>query len=194
MTNIVVVYHSGFGHTAKQAQAVAEGAGSVASVTAKLLKVEDADKSWDLMAAADGIIFGSPTYMGNVSGPFKMFMDASSKAWFGQQWKDKIAAGFTNSGGLSGDKLNTLETLSIFAAQHSMIWVSQGIMPSVYTKDGRDLNRLGSWLGAMSVSTNESPEVTPPPADLETAREFGKRVATATVRWMAGKSAATKAA
>ncbi len=40
--------------------------------------------------------------MGSVSGPFKTFMDASSRVWLEQKWKDKLAAGFTISGSFSG--------------------------------------------------------------------------------------------
>ena len=125
MTKVVVVFHSGYGHTQRMAQAVAQGA------DAELLAI-DADGNlaaggWETLAAADAIIFGSPTYMANVSWQFKKFADASSKPWYGQAWKDKLAAGFTNSSGLNGDKLSTLNSLFALAMQHSMIWVSQGL-------------------------------------------------------------------
>ncbi len=63
MASIIVVYHSGFGHTKVQAEHVLKG-----------------------------------------------------------------AAGFTNSGGLSGNRQMTLSYLMAFAAQHLMIWVSLGQM------------------------------------------------------------------
>ncbi|MFV9972394.1 MAG: hypothetical protein AB8V06_05700 [Francisella endosymbiont of Hyalomma asiaticum] len=50
-------------------------------------------------------------------------MEKSSRKWYEQKWKNKITAGFTNSHSLSGDKLNYLMQLVIFAAQHRMIWV-----------------------------------------------------------------------
>ena len=137
MPHICIAYHSGFGHTEVLAKKVAEGVTS-AGCTADLHNVAElSDDLWAHLAKADGIIFGSPTYMGSVSAPFKAFMDASSKPWFAQAWKDKMAAGFTNSGGLSGDKLGTLNTISVFAAQHSMVWVSQGIWPSAYSGEGK---------------------------------------------------------
>ncbi|MBI5121405.1 MAG: flavodoxin family protein [Rhodospirillales bacterium] len=186
MTKVAVIYHSGYGHTAKQAQAVAKGAGSVEGVSAQLISVDAADQHWDDLAAADAIIFGAPTYMGSLSGPFKSFMDASSKAWFSQGWKDKIAAGFTNSGSQSGDKLNSLVQLAVFAAQHSMIWVGTGLMPGNNSSKGsvEDINRLGSFLGAMAQSNSDAPpELAPPPADLKTAELLGERVAKAAKRW-----------
>lgn len=63
MKSVVVLFHSGYGHTAKQAQAVFEGAGSVAGVTAKLISVTDIEQHWDDLNAADAIIFGAPTYI-----------------------------------------------------------------------------------------------------------------------------------
>src|SRR3546814_17235293 len=78
---IAVVYHSGFGHTEKQAQAVAEGAAAVAGARAILVPVAEAEARIEELNAADAIVFGTPTYMGGVSGPFKTFMDATSKVW-----------------------------------------------------------------------------------------------------------------
>lgn len=122
MSKIVVVYHSGYGHTEVQAKAVARGAAKVEGSEVKLLNVEEAQQQWDTLNAADAIIFGSPTYMGSASAQFKGFMDASSSIWYQRGWKDKVAAGFTTSASQSGDKLNTLIQLTVFAAQHGMIW------------------------------------------------------------------------
>lgn len=182
MTKIAVVYHSGYGHTAAQAQAVARGAKKVAGAEVLLLTSEEAQK-WELLADADAIIFGSPTYMGSASAQFKAFMDASSKVWFTQDWKDKVAAGFTTSGSQSGDKLSTLTQLAVFAAQHSMIWVGLGLMPGNNSSKGsvNDINRLGSFLGAMAqANTDQGADVAPIESDLLTAEHLGERVATIT--------------
>lgn len=181
MTKVAIVYHSGYGHTEVQAKNVQIGCNSVDGVSADLLKVEDVTSNTDVLNEYDGIIFGSPTYMGSVSAPFKAFMDASSKNWMKQEWKNKVAAGFTNSHSMSGDKLNTLVQLTIFAMQHSMIWVGLGEMnqsPNGKAGDENSINRIGSFLGAMAQSENESPEVTPPSGDLKTAQALGSRVAT----------------
>ena len=84
MTSVAVVYHSGYGHTAEIAKAVAHGANLVEGIRAKLIRVEDIEKHWQDLDEAEAIIFGAPTYMGSASAPFKAFMDASSKVWFGQ--------------------------------------------------------------------------------------------------------------
>lgn len=182
MPEVVVVFHSGYGHTQRMAQAVAQGAG------AHLLAI-DAEGNlpaggWEQLAAADAIIFGSPTYMGSVSWQFKKFADASSKAWFAQQWKDKIAAGFTNSAGMNGDKFNVLTDLFTLAMQHGMVWVSQGLMPSQMRASKRDdVNYLVSYAGAIAASPADAGADAMSPGDLETARLFGERVAAAAARW-----------
>lgn len=186
MTSIAIVYHSGYGHTAAVAEAVAAGVRSVSGATATLIMAEDTDKHWDALAQADAIIFGSPTYMGSVSAPFKAFMDASSKVWMGRGWHNKLAAGFTNSASQSGDKLNTLVQLMIFAMQHGMVWVGLDLMPGNNASTGSttDLNRLGSFSGVMTQANNDQDaKVAPPESDRQTAAALGKRVALAAQRW-----------
>jgi multimeric flavodoxin WrbA len=179
MTSVAVVYHSSYGHTAEIAKAVAHGANLVDGIAAKLIRVEDIDKHWDDLDAADAIIFGAPTYMGSASAPFKAFMDASSKVWFKQGWKDKIAAGFTHSGSQGGDKFNTVTQLFTLAMQHGMIWVGLGLMPGNNSSKGsvNDLNRLGSSTGSLTQSNTDQGAEAIPASDLKTAEHLGKRVA-----------------
>lgn len=190
MTTVAIVYHSGYGHTQKQAEAVAAGAGSVAGVKTLLIPVAEAEARIAEISASDAIIFGAPTYMGSVSAQFKTFMDFSSKAWYGREWKDKIGAAFTNSASQSGDKLSSLQQLAIFGAQHGMIWVGLDLLPGNNNSKGsvNDLNRLGSFLGAMAQSNaDEGPDKGPIQSDLETASYLGKRVATLTKQFAAAK-------
>ncbi len=190
MATVAVVYHSGYGHTAEQAKAVVRGAEGVAGTKAILIAVEQVDEHWTTLEAADAIIFGSPTYMGSASAQFKTFMDASSKAWFTQLWKNKIAAGFTNSASQSGDKLNTLIQLAVFAAQHGMIWVGLDLLPGNNSSTGsvNDLNRLGGFLGALAQSNaDQGPEAGPIASDLKTAEHLGARVAQITHQFLAGR-------
>ena len=182
MAKVAVVFHSGYGHTLRMAQAVAEGAnGELVAIDAEGNLPEG---GWETLAAADAIIFGSPTYMANVSWQFKKFADASSKQWFAQAWKDKLAAGFTNSAGLSGDKLSTLNTMFALAMQHGMIWVRQGLMPA-NTKGAtrKDINNLVSYSGAMAQSPSDGGADDMLSGDIETAKLFGKRVADVAARF-----------
>ena len=195
MPTVSVVYHSGFGHTKVQAEAVARGAGEVEGTTVHLISVDELPSpdenhnyggKWNLLNEADAIIMGSPTYMGSVSAGLKKFFEDSSAIWFGQLWKDKLGAGFTNSASQSGDKLNALMDMAIFGAQHAMMWVSLGLMPgnNSSTASIEDLNRLGSYIGAMAQSNaDEGPDTAPPTADQKTAAALGKRVAEAAIRW-----------
>lgn len=179
MTKVAVVYHSGYGHTAELAKAVARGAATIGGVEAQLIAADHVEKHWRDLDAADAIIFGAPTYMGSVSAPFKSFMDASSKVWAEQRWKDKVAAGFTNSGSQNGDKFNTLAQLITFAMQHGMVWVGLGLMPGNNSTRGSidDLNRLGSSTGAMAQSNVDQGIEGIAKSDLATAEHLGKRVA-----------------
>ncbi len=182
MTKISIVFHSGYGHTKVLAEQVKAGADQVPGTETRLIPVEEVDAHWADLEASDAIIFGSPTYMGSVSGPFKSFMDASSKPWFEQKWKDKVAAGFTISSSPSGDKLNTLQTLMIFGMQHGMIWVGTAELPG---GEG-GINRLGSMSGVMAQAGQVPPEVEPNEADRKTGQVFGRRVAQTAARWKQG--------
>jgi NAD(P)H dehydrogenase (quinone) len=189
MIQVAIVYHSTYGHTETIAKAVAEGAKRFEGSSSILIPVADVENQWDILKRSDAIIFGTPTYMGSASAEFKKFMEASSKLWMEQQWKNKIAAGFTVSSSQSGDKLNTLIQLAVFAAQHSMIWVGTGLLPgnNSSTASIGDMNRLGSFLGAMAqANMDQGPDVAPPDNDRETASLLGKRVAEITASFCKG--------
>lgn len=175
-TDIAIVFHSGYGHTRQIAQAIAE------TSHATLLEVdaqgELSAQAWDQLAQAKLIVFGSPTYMGNVSWQFKKFIDATSRVWGQQGWKDKLAAGFTNSASINGDKLATLQALFTLSQQHGMLWVGTGMMPSnskVATRD--DINYLASFSGLMTATPSDASADEMVPGDLATARQFGTRIA-----------------
>ena len=183
MTDLIIVSHSGYGHTQKQADAILEGAKSVPGVTVKNILIDNygdvPETTWAELAEAKGIIFGTPTYMGGPSWQFKKFADASSKPWLIRAWQDKIAAGFTNSASINGDKHSTIAYLITLAMQHGMLWASLGLKPSSTLASQRDdVNWLGSYSGLMAQSPQDSsPEQGPRPGDLKPARLFGKRLA-----------------
>ncbi|WP_321867078.1 flavodoxin family protein [Paraburkholderia tropica] len=191
MSRIVIAYHSGYGQTKKLAEAVHAGVQG-AGAHATLIAVADIDDAgWAELDAADAIIFGAPTYMGGPSADFKKFADASSKAWFTQKWKDKVAAGFTNSATMNGDKFSTIQYFVTLSMQHGMIWTGTGMLPAntkAATRD--DLNFVGGFTGLLAQSpADASPDEAPPSGDLETAKAFGTRVAAVTERWLAGRAA-----
>ena len=176
MSKVVVVYHSGYGHTQRVAQHVAEGAGG------ELLAIDAEgnlpEGGWDKLNAADAIILGTPTYMGGPSWQFKKFAEASSKIWYSRGWQDKAFGGFTNSASPVGDKGATMIQLQTLASQHGGIWVSLGVLPSnTKAATPNDPNRLGGSVGLMVQSPSDASVDEVPQGDLDTARRYGQRVA-----------------
>ncbi len=199
MSKVAIVYHSGFGHTKLQAEAVHRGAASIEGVEAVLLTTEEAGADIDSLDDADAIIFGSPTYMGSMSAEMKKFHETAAGKWFTQAWKDKVAGAFTNSSSFSGDKLNTLVGLMITAMQQGMIFVSLGMHPAASDPDSMNriegpgpevMNRLGSYIGPMAASFQVKPGEAPSSGDLATAEAYGARVATITQQLVRGRNAA----
>jgi NAD(P)H dehydrogenase (quinone) len=191
MPAVAIMYFSAQGHTHQIAEAVAEGAAGVANTTVELIRIVGADivegrwKNAEVLsklAAADAIVFGTPTYMGGYAAQFKAFIDAASEVWMRLGWKDKLAAGFTHSQGMSGDKLNTLLSLCVNAMQHGMVWIGPGEMVEGTGAD--KVNRLSSFSGAMA-QTNWGQEAVND-GDRKTAVILGRRVAEAAARWANG--------
>jgi NAD(P)H dehydrogenase (quinone) len=188
MAKIAIVYFSGYGHTKKQAEAVAAGVKAVPSAIVSVFAIDPLgelpEASWVELADQDAIIYGSPTYMGGPAWQFKKFADASSKPWFVNAWKDKIAAGFTNSASVNGDKFATIGYFFTLSQQHGQIWIGTGLMPSNAKKHGPDdINWTGGFAGALAISPSDAtPEEAPRLGDLETAKRLGTRVADYAVR------------
>lgn len=190
---VAIAYHSGFGHTERVAEHVRDGVDSIAGATAVLAPVDElTEELWATLASADAIIFGSPTYMGSASGVFHAFAEASSRAWPTRDWQDKLAAGFTVSGGMSGDKLNTLQYFTILAAQHGMTWVNLGRLPGWNSTAGSsdDVNRLGFYLGVGAQVNVDEDASGLNSGDLATAVLLGERVAGQALTVRAGLIAA----
>ena len=175
MSNIAVVYYSGYGHTKVVAETFAQ------SIQADLIEIDQngdiSEQDWQLLNQAQGIVFGTPTYMGAAPWQFKKFADASSKIWFTQGWKDKVFAGFTNSASLNGDKQVTLIHLQTLASQHGEIWVSLGLLPAnTKTATREDVNNLGGSVGLLVQTPSDASVDEIPSGDLETAKLYAKRV------------------
>jgi NAD(P)H dehydrogenase (quinone) len=192
---VVVAYFSGFkGATAALAQAVARGAASVPGVQVTVVNVEDIAEHWDSLHRADAMIFGSPTYVGSVAAGFKQFIErCAGDVWLGRLWLNKVAGAFTVSAGRSGDKLNCLQDIAIFAAQMGMVWVPVRITGGNYSTAGSeaDLNRMAGYLGVMAqANIDEPPELAPPPSDIATAEMHGAHITWVARQLRAGRVAA----
>jgi len=176
MNRIAVIYHSAHGHTQHIAERVADGARRVAGIDVRLLPAADVTRRPDDLIGYDGLILGSPTYLGGVSAPFKGFMDATGRLWQKQQLKGKLAAGFTVSSLPSGDKQSTLMSMFVFAMQHGMLWVGNPILPEQHAGVAYEdaANRLGSWSGLMAQAGHSAPADSFVPGDIKTAIMFGR--------------------
>ena len=172
--SIAVIYHSNYGHTKRVAEAIAIGARQqLPESQVQAVDVHEVD--WDFVDQADLLVFGSAVYMGSVPAGFKTFMDETSKRWYNREWEGKWAAGFANSGGLSGDKLAVLQQICLFAMQHGMLWSGLPLMSTGHS--AADLNRLSGFLGLMTQSDNVPAAQAPPQDDIATAQWFGEYLA-----------------
>jgi NAD(P)H dehydrogenase (quinone) len=192
---VVIAYHSGFGHTAVLADAVAAGAREAGTNVSVIAVDRMDDTDWDILDRADGIIFGSATYMGNVSAGFQAFAEQTGRRCLNGTWRDKVAAGFTNSGAKSGDKVNTLVSFAVFAAQHHMHWVNLGLGAGWNSSLGteNDINRLGFWLGAGAQTDVDANPDQVHPSDVRTCHHLGHRVALVTRQLNVGRSVSAAA-
>jgi NAD(P)H dehydrogenase (quinone) len=184
MSNVAIVYHSGYGHTQALAEAVASGARSVGAQV-NLVPVAEVEARAAELDRADAIVFGSPTYMGGVSADFAKFKDWTSGRWMDGKWRNKLAAGFTVSASWNGDKHNTLYQLLTLAVQHGMVWVGLGLPPGNNSSKGsvEDLNRVGASVGAMAQAHADQGVEGIAASDFRTFEALGRRVAEAAQRW-----------
>lgn len=187
MKKIAVVYHSGHGHTEHIAKCVVKGARSAPDIEVELFSAEDLAAAPEKLIEFDGIIWGSPTYLGGVSGIFKSFMDATGGIWRKQQFKGKLAAGFTVSSLPSGDKQTTLLSIFVFSMQHGMMWVGNPILPEQHNGVPYDeaANRLGSWSGLMAQAGHSAAADNFPLGDIKTAKMFGENFSSSLQRMLA---------
>ena len=156
MVKILIIYDSRSGNTEKMATAVAEGAKQIKATEVFIKKVGEA--SLKDLQEADGIIIGSPTYYGSMSGKLKVFIDESVKLH--GKLKGKVGAAFTSSGGAATGAETTLLSILQALLIHGMV------------VQGRHDDK---HYGAASVSAPQAKEI-------ESCKNLGKRVATLAAR------------
>ncbi|WP_271007633.1 flavodoxin family protein [Paucibacter sp. B51] len=184
LPRLAIVYHSAHGHTEHIARHILQGVESVPGVQGLLLRAEDLIRQPEALTAFDGLVLGSPTYLGGVSGVFKSFMDATGRLWRQQALRGRLAAGFTVSSLPAGDKQSTLQSLIVFCMQHGMLWVGNPILPEQHTGVPYEqaANRLGSWSGLMAQAGHGAAADAFVPGDLKTAHLFGAHFARSLLR------------
>ncbi len=178
---IAVVYHSVTGSTKSLAERISDGICSTDGVDAQLFNINHSDivegrypsSKLNVLNDVDGIVFGSPTFMGNVSSQFKALADASSEQWSEGRWSNKLAAGFTVGSCASGDQTITLQYLQTLATQHGMLWVGIDVHPVKQQRLIENLNPLGASAGLIAMMKDNQMHRN----YLDTAFYFGKRIA-----------------
>ena len=137
-TKILVLYHSSYGHIETMAKAVAEGAASQADTDVALKRVpetmpEDAMRNAGMkvdqdapeatpgeLADYDGIIFGSPTRFGNMTGQMRTFLDQTGGLWAKGALTGKVGSVFTSTGTGAGNE-TTITSFHNTLIHHGMV-------------------------------------------------------------------------
>jgi NAD(P)H dehydrogenase (quinone) len=140
MAEILVLYYSRFGMTARMAEFVARGAEAVDGASVKLRTVPAVSAVCEAveppipscgapyatlndLATCDGLALGSPTRFGNAAAPIRYFMDGTASLWHSGALEGKPAAVFTSTGTLHGGQETTLVTMMLPLLHHGMLIV-----------------------------------------------------------------------
>lgn len=194
MTDILVLYYSRGGSTARMARAVARGV-ETAGATARLRTVPpvspDTEASvpaepetgspyatLDDLRACHGLVLGSPTRFGNMAAPLKHFLDTSGELWMNGTLNGRPAGVFTSTGSLHGGQELTLLTMMIPLLHHGMVLVGMDSMAPALntTRAGGTPYGASHWAGG-----GLAPQ--PMQADeLALCESLGQRVATLAAR------------
>ncbi|MDJ0888333.1 MAG: NAD(P)H:quinone oxidoreductase [Desulfobacterales bacterium] len=193
---VLILYYSTYGHVHKMAEAVAEGVAEVGGAEAVLRRVPEtlpqevlekmgaveAQKSMDHipvatvdeLAAADAVIFGTPTRFGNMCGQMRQFLDATGQLWAQGALVGKVGSVFTCSATQHGGQESTILSFHISLLHHGFVIVG---LPYAYQGQMRtDEITGGSPYGASTIAGG-SGERMPSDNELDAARFQGKHVA-----------------
>ncbi|MBX3496301.1 MAG: NAD(P)H:quinone oxidoreductase [Parvibaculum sp.] len=191
-TRILVLYHSAYGHIETLAKAVAEGAGSVGGVEVTLMRVpetmpEEAMKNAGMkidqeapvaspqeLADYDGIVFGSPTRFGNMTGQMRTFLDQTGGLWAKGALVGKAGSVFTSTGTGAGNE-TTITSFHSTLLHHGMVVVG---LPYAVGTELFDISEVrgGSPYGASTLAGGDGAR-TPSDKELSLARKQGAHVA-----------------
>ncbi|HWR03768.1 MAG TPA: NAD(P)H:quinone oxidoreductase [Humidesulfovibrio sp.] len=194
--NIAIVYYSMYGHIRAMAQAAAEAAGQVPGVTATIYRVPetlpdevlakmgalDAAKAQaavplatpEILAAADGVLFGTPTRFGNMTGQMRQFLDSTGGLWAKGALVGKPAGVFTSSGTQHGGQESTILTFIPTLMHQGMVVV--GLPYTFQGQMGVDEIVGGSPYGASTIAGGDGSRM-PSARDLDGVRFQARHLA-----------------
>lgn len=193
---VLIVYYSTYGHTQKMAEAIAAGVEEVAGAETILRRVPetlpqavlenmgavDAQQAQaqvpictvEELAAADAVIFGTPTRFGNMCGQMRQFLDATGQLWAQGALVGKVGSVFTSSATQHGGQESTILSFHVSLLHHGFVIVG---LPYAFQGQMRiDEVTGGSPYGATTIAGG-SGERMPSENELEGARFQGRHVA-----------------
>lgn len=193
---VLVVFYSTYGHVYKMAEAIAEGAKTVAGAQVEIRRVPetlpqevlekmgaaDAQKAFsqipectvDDLTKADAVIFGTPTRFGNMCGQMRQFLDATGQLWADGSLVGKVGSVFTSTATQHGGQESTILTFHVTLLHHGFVVVG---LPYAFQGQMRmDEITGGSPYGASTIAGGDGSRM-PSENELEAARFQGKHVA-----------------
>lgn len=194
---VLIVYYSMYGNVHRMAEAMAEGVKTVSGAEVVMRRVPEtlppdvlaqmgaveAQKKFqhipvatvDELAAADAIIFGTPTRFGNMCGQMRQFLDATGQLWAKGALVGKVGSVFTSTATQHGGQESTLLSFHITLLHHGLVVV--GLPYSFQGQMRNDEITGGSPYGASTIAGTQG-ERTPTENELQAARFQGAHVAT----------------
>ena len=140
MSDILVLFDSGFGTTEALAREVCHGVDSVTGMASRLRTVPSVSSTVEIresgvpesgppyaelsdLAECSGLVLGSPTHFGNMTASLKYFFDNTVTEWLSGTLSGKPAGVFTSTSSLHGGQETTLLSMAIPLLHHGMIYV-----------------------------------------------------------------------
>jgi NAD(P)H dehydrogenase (quinone) len=193
---LLIVYYSMYGHVHTLAKAIAEGAKQVPGCEVTIKKVPEtlskevlekmgaaeAQKTMkdiqictnDDLAAADAIIFGTPTRFGNMCGQMRQFFDGTGGLWAKGSLVGKVGSVFTSSATQHGGQESTILTTHVTLLHQGMVIVG---LPYTFQGQNKTDEIVGGSPYGISTISGGKGERTPNATELEGAGFQGKHVA-----------------
>jgi len=192
MAKVLVVYYSMYGHVETMADAIAEGARSVAGTEVTIKRVaetmtpEKAASSGakvdqkapvatpDELPNYDAIIFGTPTRFGNMAGQMRTFLDQTGGLWMKGALVGKIGSVFASTGTQHGGQETTITSFHTTLLHQGMVIV--GVPYTCAGLVNMDEISGGTPYGATTLARADGSRW-PTKNELDVARFQGKHVA-----------------
>ena len=196
--DILVLYYSRTGHTARLARLVARGVEEVPGMQARLRQVPPVAPVTEIaqppepeegapyatrqdLLDCSALALGSPTRFGNMAAPLKYFLDNTGAEWASGALAGKPAAVFTSTSTMHGGQESTLLSMALPLLHHGMLLVG---VP--YTEPALTATRSGGTPYGTSHVSGPQGDNAISEHERELARALGRRLADVARRLDAG--------